>query len=72
MEEDFEHKGHEVSVWTDQRDAGWVWTYTIDGKGRRMCTKPLPLEGLALKEGAMAARLEIDAGEAEGPFRRKS
>jgi len=66
MEEEFPYKGHEVSIWTDQQDSGWVWTYTIDGKGQRKCIKPLPLEELALKEGAMAARLEIDSGAGTG------
>ena len=63
MDDAYTHKGHEVSLWTDKHDSGWVWHYKIDGKGLRRCIKPLPLEELALEEGAVAARHEIDAAE---------
>ena len=63
MDDEYTHKGHEVRLWTDKHDSGWVWHYKIDGKGLRRCIKPLPLDELALEEGAVAARHEIDAAE---------
>lgn len=62
MQEQFEHRGKAVEVWTTGRQKGpWNWAYRIDsGAPRESRNRLLSNEVVVFNEGKAAACAELD------------
>lgn len=62
MYENFEYKGHHVSVETAPMGRGFRWRYVIDGQHfKESNDRPLPNEEIMLREGVDSAKRAIDS-----------
>ncbi len=57
-----EYRGHRINAWTDARDDGWTWSYTIDSETLvEKAGGPMPHDAAALREAVAEARRRVDA-----------